>query len=161
MVNETMTEGREIPGFDSIGMSVALTRGGFTRLAVRSVGGPHGADAFQPRNDTKGRRGMSAKNDREKSKNSGQGALGMGGQPDDDPRGLESGRERLREDDLGGGTGPVGGAFGSPGDTFTGGGSAGDETVGPTGDKGITGDITAAAEAARKRSERESPSDPS
>ena len=102
---------------------------------------------------------MSAKDDREKNKNSGQGALGMGGQPDDDPRGLESGRERLREDELGGGTGPVDGAFGSSGDTATGGGSAGNETIGPMGDKGITGDITAAAEGARKRSERDSPSD--
>jgi len=60
-----------------------------------------------------------------KARNTGQGALGMGGQPDDDTRDLE-----------GGGIG---------------GGSAGTETVGPSGDRGITGDIDAATRAARDR----------
>lgn len=64
----------------------------------------------------------------------------MGGQPDGDTRGLESGREGLRADDLGGGTGPVPGAFGAEYDP-AGGGSAGNETVGVQGDKGIHGDI--------------------
>ena len=72
-------------------------------------------------------------------KNSGHGALGMGGQPNDDTRDLESGREGLPEDDRGGGTGPVPGAKGGAYDPSTG-GSAGNQTVGPMGDKGITGE---------------------
>ena len=67
------------------------------------------------------------------STSSGQGALGMGGQADDDPRDLESGREMPAPDDLGSRTGPVDGASGSPS------GPRGDhslnEAVGVTGDR--------------------------
>jgi len=89
--------------------------------------------------------------DREtKARNSGQGALGMGGQPSDDPRDLEGGGEGRSHDDRGSRTGPIGGAFGSGEGVGIGGGSAGNETVGPSGDRGITGNIDAAARAARQ-----------
>jgi len=65
----------------------------------------------------------------------------MGGQPADDPRDLERGGEGRVNSDLGGGTGPVGGASGSPQSRPVGSGSAGNETVGPMGDKGITDDL--------------------
>jgi hypothetical protein len=73
------------------------------------------------------------------AKNTGHGAFGMGGQPDDNPRDLEGGGDGRTNDDRGGGTGPVGGAFGGKKGIGTGGGSAGNETVGPMGDKGIHG----------------------
>ena len=76
----------------------------------------------------------------DKAHNSGHGALGMGGQPADDPRDLEGGGEGRTSDDRGGGTGPVPGAFGNAQNVGTDGGSAGNETVGPMGDKGITGE---------------------
>jgi len=75
----------------------------------------------------------------EKARNTGQGALGMGGQPNDNPRDLEGGGDGRTNDDRGEGTGPVGGAFGGGKNVGTGGGSAGNETVGPMGDKGIQG----------------------
>src|SRR5206468_1030005 len=88
-----------------------------------------------------------------KSRNTGQGALGMGGQPSDDPRDLERGGEGRTNNDLGGGTGAVPGAFGGPaGSGGAGEGSAGTQAVGPGGDKGITGDIDRAAREARDRS---------
>ena len=72
----------------------------------------------------------SRRNDRD-STSSGHGALGMGGQPSDDPRDSNSGSEMLKEDDRGSHTGPVDGAFGS--------GNQADhsisETVGVPGDK--------------------------
>jgi len=80
----------------------------------------------------------------------------MGGQPSDDPRDLERGGEGRSTDDSGGGTGPVSGAFGGGKDVGTGGGSAGTETVGPSGDRGITGDIDAAARTARPHGKRRS-----
>ena len=83
------------------------------------------------------------------ARNSGHGALGMGGQPDDDPRDLENGHEFPAPDDRGGGTGPIGGAFGRGSGVGIGGGSAGNETVGPGGDRGITGNIDAAARSAQ------------
>jgi hypothetical protein len=74
----------------------------------------------------------SRRNDKS-STSSGHGALGMGGQPDDDPRDLDSGRETPAQDDLGSRTDPVDGASGSPS------GPRGDhalnEAVGVTGDK--------------------------
>jgi len=73
------------------------------------------------------------------AKNSGHGALGMGGQPSDDPRDLEGGGEGRTNSDQGGRTGPIPGAFGAGKNVGTGGGSAGNETVGPMGDKGIHG----------------------
>jgi len=82
----------------------------------------------------------------QKARNTGHGALGMGGQSNDDPRDLEGGGEGRAHDDRGCRTGPIPGAFG--------GGSAGNETVG-MGDKGITSDISnAAAKAARRRADR-------
>jgi len=54
----------------------------------------------------------SRRNDKD-STSSGHGALGMGGQPADDPRDSNSGSEPLKEDDRGSHTGPVDGAFGS------------------------------------------------
>src|SRR3954454_1433462 len=89
------------------------------------------------------------------ARNIGQGALGMGGQPDDDLRDPEGGGEGRAHDDRGGRTGPVGGAFGSGEGVGIGGGSAGTETVGPAGDRGITGDIDAAARSARHRDQDE------
>jgi hypothetical protein len=74
------------------------------------------------------------------STSSGHGALGMGGDPIDDPRDLESGREIRSEEDLEHEKGPVPGATGGHFDPTTG-GSAGNETVGPMGNKGITGKI--------------------
>jgi hypothetical protein len=75
----------------------------------------------------------------------------MGGQPADDPRNLARGGEGRSYDDRGGRTGPIPGAFGSGPDVAMGGGSAGNETVGPMGDQGITGDF-GVTESERKRS---------
>jgi hypothetical protein len=86
------------------------------------------------------------------ARNTGQGAFGMGGQPSGDPRDLERGGTGRAVDDSGGGTGPVPGAFGRGPDVAMAGGSAGNETVGPMGDKGITGDF-GVAEADRKRNQ--------
>jgi hypothetical protein len=93
-----------------------------------------------------------------KARNTGQGALGMGGQPNDDPRDIEGGGEGRTFEDRGGRTGPVGGAFESGKGVGIGSGSAGDETVGPMGDKGITGDLSAAAESARHQDQDQGPS---
>ena len=82
---------------------------------------------------------------------SGHGALGMGGQPTDDPRDLDRGGEGRTNNDLGGKTGPVPGAHGDGPSVTTGGGSAGNETVGPMGDRGITEDIDRAAEKGRRK----------
>jgi len=71
-------------------------------------------------------------------KNSGHGSEGMGGQPDHLSRDLRGGGTPI-EDDRGGGTGPVGGAFGNAQRGVHGGGSSGVGAVGPVGDKGITG----------------------
>ena len=65
----------------------------------------------------------------------------MGGQPTDDPRDLERGGEGRSNSDQAGKTGPVSGAFGSPGATEIGSGSASNQTVGPMGDKDATGDV--------------------
>jgi len=90
------------------------------------------------------------------STSSGHGSLGMGGQPSDDPRDLERGGDGWLDDDRGGGTGPIPGAFGKGPDVAMGGGSAGNETVGPMGDKGITGDF-GVAESERKRGQGQGP----
>src|SRR3954452_5357491 len=84
-----------------------------------------------------------------KALNSGQGALGMGGQPSDDPRDIAGGGEGRTYEDRGSKTGPIPGAFGSGTGAGIGGGTAGNETVGPMGDKGITGDLGTAAGSAR------------
>src|SRR5438309_8299827 len=85
-----------------------------------------------------------------KARNTGQGALGMGGQPSDDPRDLERGGEGRVDNDLGGRTGPVGGAFGNPAGADVSGGSAGNQAVGPLGDKGVTADVDNAIRKARE-----------
>lgn len=89
----------------------------------------------------------------DKSRNSGHGALGMGGQPIEDPRDLEGGGEGRTNDDRGGGTGPIPGAFGGGTGVGAGGGTAGNETVGPAGDRDITESIDRAVEASRRRDE--------
>jgi len=71
----------------------------------------------------------SRRNDKD-STSSGHGALGMGGQPSDDPRDSNSGSEILKEDDRGSRTGPVDGAFGA-GDQAD---NAANEIVGVPGD---------------------------
>src|SRR5258708_10575270 len=64
------------------------------------------------------------------STSSGHGALGMGGQPSDDPRDSNSGSEMLKEDDRGSRTGPVPGASGSGNQAD----NSANETVGVPGD---------------------------
>lgn len=70
------------------------------------------------------------------STSSGHGALGMGGQPSDDPRDLKRGGEGRSNSDLGGGTGPVSGADGVVDEDLTGGGTS-NETLGVEGDKAL------------------------
>jgi hypothetical protein len=77
------------------------------------------------------------------STSSGQGALGMGGQPSDDPRDSNSGSETLKADDRGSRTGPVDGAFG-PGSQSD---NSANEVVGVPGDK----DFDAAQKAAGRK----------
>lgn len=67
---------------------------------------------------------MSDTKNRNDSTSSGQGALGMGGQPSDDPRDARSGGGKL-DDDRGGGTGPVPGASGRGQKDYSGGNVAG------------------------------------
>jgi len=67
------------------------------------------------------------------STSSGHGALGMGGQPSDDPRDLNSGGGDDMDDDRGGGTGPVGGASGGRQRDVSGG-----SVAGVPGDKAVT-----------------------
>ncbi len=75
----------------------------------------------------------------------------MGGQPKDDPRDLEGGGEGRAREERGDRTGPVGGAFGSGRRVGIGGGSAGSETVGPSGDRGSTGAVDAVFRAEQHR----------
>jgi hypothetical protein len=77
----------------------------------------------------------------------------MGGQPNDNPRDLEGGGEGRTNDDRGGRTGPIPGAFGGGTGVGGGGGTAGNETVGPAGDRDITEAIDKAAEAPGRRDE--------
>jgi len=69
------------------------------------------------------------------STSSGQGALGMGGSPSDNPRDEKRGGAGRTEDDRGGGTGPVDGAFGNAQGDRAGGGTP-NETTGVGGDEG-------------------------
>ncbi|WP_435019776.1 hypothetical protein TA3x_001472 [Tundrisphaera sp. TA3] len=86
-----------------------------------------------------------------KNTSSGQGAHGMGGQPDDDPRDLERGGTGRSTSDAGGGTGPIPGAFGGPLGSEPGGGSAGNQTVGPMGDKDAMPELDDAIRKAREQ----------
>jgi len=71
-----------------------------------------------------------------KSTSSGHGALGMGGQPSDDPRDLKAGGGDPADDDRGSGTGPIPGASGSPrGDLSAG------SVAGVPGDKAVAQDV--------------------
>jgi len=63
---------------------------------------------------------------------SGHGALGMGGDPSDDPRDLKSGGGDDLDEDRGGGTGPVGGANGRVGDV------SGGSVAGVKGDNAVS-----------------------
>jgi len=77
-----------------------------------------------------------SKRNKKDSTSSGHGALGMGGQPSDDPRDLNSGGGDDLDDDRGGGTGPVGGASGSRRGDVSGGAVAG-----VPGDKAASGGL--------------------
>jgi len=70
------------------------------------------------------------------STSSGHGALGMGGEPSDDPRDIDSGGGDDFDDDYGGGTGPVPGASGG-----TRGDTSGGQVAGMVGDEAVTEDI--------------------
>jgi len=94
---------------------------------------------------------ISSKNDSQtKNTSSGHGALGMGGQPTDDPRDLAGGGEGRVNDDRGSGTGPIGGAFGGTGEPGLGGGTGGSQAVGPMGDKAATPDVDEALRKSRE-----------
>src|SRR5436305_14577904 len=96
---------------------------------------------------------ISSNNDKDsKNTSSGHGARGMGGQPNDDPRDLERGGEGRVNNDQGGKTGPVPGAFGGPAGTEIGSGTGGNQAVGPMGDKDATADVD---NALRKSAERD------
>jgi len=73
----------------------------------------------------------------------------MGGQPDDNPRGLESGGGDRVRDEQGGDTGPVGGAFGSAQGDIAGGGTA-QETEGVGGDNAVADTYLPSGEHAKK-----------
>jgi len=89
-------------------------------------------------------------NETSKNTSSGHGALGMGGQPDDDPRDLARGGDGRSYSDQGGRTGPVAGASGNPAGAPVAHGSAGNETVGPMGDKDATADVDNAIRKSRE-----------
>jgi len=88
-----------------------------------------------------------SKRDDKDSTSSGHGALGMGGQPSDDPRDLKSGGGGRLDDDRGGGTGPVGGASGGERGDLSGGSVAGVKA-----DKAIDDEIR--SEAGKPRSQQ-------
>jgi hypothetical protein len=133
------------------GTAVASLSGDTRDGAPRAAGGGHGRGLGAAHSATRSHIMPNVSQDSGKGKgstNSGHGALGMGGQPAEDPRGSESGREDLPAEDLGGGTGPVAGAFGS-----SHGGAAGSDVAGVIGDRDVTDPITRAARAARETGE--------
>lgn len=75
------------------------------------------------------------------STSSGHGALGMGGQPSDDPRDSNSGGGFKADDDRGGGTGPIPGAHGRAKDDVSGG-----NVAGVKGDKAVEEDLKQAGD---------------
>ena len=89
----------------------------------------------------------------QKNTSSGQGALGMGGQPSDDPRDLARGGDGRSYDDDATGQQPVAGAFGSAEGAAADVSGASSQAVGPTGGPGAIDDV----EAVLKRS---TPPDP-
>jgi len=89
-------------------------------------------------------------NETNKNTSSGHGAQGMGGQPTDDPRDLARGGDGRSNNDLGGKTGPVDGAFGTPDASVVAHGSSGNEAVGPMGDKDATRDVDNAIRKSRE-----------
>lgn len=74
----------------------------------------------------------------------GQGSLGMGGQPSDDPRDSNSSGGFKPDDDRGGGTGPIPGAHGQAKGDVSGG-----NVEGVTGDRAEDEDIKQAVEKGR------------
>lgn len=79
-----------------------------------------------------------------KNTSSGQGAMGMGGQPSDDPRDLARGGDGRSYDDEATASAPVPGAFGSPAGSQADAESAASQAVGPAGTAGAVADVTAA-----------------
>ncbi len=79
-----------------------------------------------------------------KNTSSGQGAMGMGGQPSDDPRDLARGGDGRSYDDEATASAPVAGAFGSPAGAQADAESASSQAVGPTGRPGAMADVDAA-----------------
>ena len=79
-----------------------------------------------------------------KNTSSGQGAVGMGGSPTDDPRDLARGGDGRSYDDEATSAPPVPGAFGSAAGAQADAEAASTQTVGPTGDAGAMGDVEAA-----------------
>lgn len=80
----------------------------------------------------------------QKNTSSGQGALGMGGQPDDDPRDLARGGDGRSYDDEATAEEPVPGAFGSVDGAQADAQSAASQAVGPAGGPGAAADVAAA-----------------
>ncbi len=80
----------------------------------------------------------------QKNTSSGQGAVGMGGQPDDDPRDMARGGDGRSYDDEATGKQPVPGAFGSPAGDQADALGVTNEVVGPHGGPGAVPDVEAA-----------------
>ena len=79
-----------------------------------------------------------------KNTSSGQGAVGMGGQPSDDPRDLARGGDGRSYDDEATASAPVAGAFGSAAGAQADARSANSQAVGPTAGPGAIDDVAAA-----------------
>jgi len=79
-----------------------------------------------------------------KNTSSGQGALGMGGQPDDDPRDMARGGDGRSYDDEATSNPPVPGAFGSAAGAQADAQSTSSQAVGPAGSAGALADVEAA-----------------
>ena len=79
-----------------------------------------------------------------KNTSSGQGAVGMGGQPNDDPRDLARGGDGRSFDDDATSQSPVAGAFGSVAGDEADATAASDQAAGPGGGPGAAADVEAA-----------------
>ena len=79
-----------------------------------------------------------------KNTSSGQGAVGMGGSPTDDPRDLARGGDGRSYDDEISATPAVPGAFGSPAGAEADAVAATSQAVGPAGGPGVMADVEAA-----------------
>ena len=79
-----------------------------------------------------------------KNTSSGQGAVGMGGQPNDDPRDMARGGDGRSYDDEVSGAQPVPGAFGNAAGAQADAKGASNEVVGPPSGPGAVADVKAA-----------------